>query len=74
MKNVVRKFALLSALVIALAFAVSTNLGTASAGAAPCCSECDAMLYECIELEPGPQRDQCYNRYFSCLRWCWFEC
>ena len=74
MKNILkitRKFLVLGAMLFALGLALSSNNLT-TAGAAPCCSECEAGQQQCID--DGGTPSECFQLYRSCFRWCSFSC
>ncbi len=69
-----RKFILLTLMLVGLSFVAASDFGTTAAGAAPCCSQCEAQENYCWSLPPGPEADDCIRRANNCWRWCSFSC
>lgn len=75
MKNIAkisRKFLMLGAMLIVLGLVTFSDKLIAPAGAAPCCSECEAGEQQCID--DGGTPFECFQQYRNCYRWCSFSC
>ena len=68
--RLLRKLTMLVVLLAGFVVA-SSDLNVRQAGAAPCCSDCEAQEAYCYTLpDPGP----CLQDNNRCWRWCSFSC
>lgn len=72
MDKLIRKFLLLTVLVIALMMTALSNDTKAYRGA--CCDRCYSCYESCINGQPrsdcAPSSSDCYGDYLNCLRVC----
>lgn len=75
MKNLAKlskKMIMLGVMLFALGIFTFTDLGTSASGAAPCCSECETIYQDCIDVGGTPS--ECIQQQNRCFRWCSFGC